>query len=227
MESFTALDKLFTPQAAEIPVLGFLISMALAALLAHLLGQLYVRCGRAVSNRRDFAQNFMLLTVTTLLVISVVKSSLALSLGLVGALSIVRFRAAIKEPEELAYLFLAIAVGLGLGAEQWEITLVAFAAISGLILLKHRMGSGEERQNLFLTISSDAPDRLALDDVVAVLSERCSAASVTRFDESSDALEAAFLVEFDDFAQLSDTRRALQELGESLTISFMDAKGVA
>jgi len=54
----------------------------------------------------------------------IVKSSLALSLGLVGALSIVRFRAAIKEPEELIYLFLIIAIGLGCGANQLIITSV-------------------------------------------------------------------------------------------------------
>ena len=54
----------------------------------------------------------------------IVKSSLAFSLGLVGALSIVRFRAAIKEPEELVYLFLVIATGLGLGANQTKITIL-------------------------------------------------------------------------------------------------------
>ena len=53
------------------------------------------------------------------------KSSLALSLGLVGALSIVRFRTPIKEPEELAYLFISIAMGLGLGANQILATVVA------------------------------------------------------------------------------------------------------
>ena len=61
-------------------------------------------------------------TVATVVVISIVKSSLALSLGLVGALSIVRFRSAIKEPEELAYLFLSIGIGLGLGAGQRVVT---------------------------------------------------------------------------------------------------------
>jgi hypothetical protein len=60
----------------------------------------------------------MMITMTTMLIITIVKASLALSLGLVGALSIVRFRAAIKEPEELAYLFLAIAIGLDFGAGQ-------------------------------------------------------------------------------------------------------------
>ena len=65
-----------------------------------------------------------ILSGVVFLVIMVVKSSLALSLGLVGALSIVRFRTPIKEPEELVYLFLAIAIGLGLGAGQVLITTI-------------------------------------------------------------------------------------------------------
>ena len=68
--------------------------------------------------RRDLGLVLPVICLTTLVVISVVKSSLALSLGLVGALSIVRFRTPIKEPEELAYIFLAIAIGLALGADQ-------------------------------------------------------------------------------------------------------------
>ena len=58
-----------------------------------------------------------------ILIISIVKSSLALSLGLVGALSIVRFRAAIKEPEELVYLFFVISIGLSNGANQFLLSI--------------------------------------------------------------------------------------------------------
>ncbi len=65
----------------------------------------------------------------------IVKSSLALSLGLVGALSIVRFRAAIKEPEELVYLFLIIAVGLGCGANQLIITTIGILFSLIIIML--------------------------------------------------------------------------------------------
>ena len=61
----------------------------------------YAKYGNSLSNRKKLMQTFVLISVTVMLVISIVKSSLALSLGLVGALSIVRFRAAIKEPEEL------------------------------------------------------------------------------------------------------------------------------
>jgi len=74
----------------------FLLGLGLAAVLGLVLGQVYIRFGHSLSNRRLFARNFLLLTVTTTLIIAIVKSSLALSLGLVGALSIIRFRAAIK-----------------------------------------------------------------------------------------------------------------------------------
>jgi hypothetical protein len=67
------------------------------------------------------------------LIITIVKSSLALSLGLVGALSIVRFRTPVKEPEELAYLFMAIAIGLGMGADYRLETSVGTILILALV----------------------------------------------------------------------------------------------
>ena len=72
----------------------------------------------SLSNKLQISNILPLLSLVTFLVILIVKSSLALSLGLVGALSIVRFRTPIKEPEELIYLFLAISIGLGYGAGQ-------------------------------------------------------------------------------------------------------------
>jgi hypothetical protein len=74
-----------------------------------------------------------ILTQIIFFIILIVKSSLALSLGLVGALSIVRFRTPIKEPEELVYLFFAIAIGIGFGAGQTLLTLIIFILIMGTI----------------------------------------------------------------------------------------------
>ena len=76
-----------------------------------------------------------ILSLTTMLLITVVKSSLALSLGLVGALSIVRFRTPIKEPEDLLYLFFSIAIGLGLGANQIMVTCLMAGVIMILLII--------------------------------------------------------------------------------------------
>ena len=114
----------FINQNIQIDLQNFVISLACAAILSLLIQLFYIRFSSTLSNRIQFSKNFVILGVATCIVIMIVKSSLALSLGLVGALSIVRFRAAIKEPEELVYLFLIIATGLGCGAGQLKITVV-------------------------------------------------------------------------------------------------------
>jgi len=138
MNKIQTFQDFLATQSVQVPIAGFILNLFLAAALSFILSRVYARYGVSLSNRRMFAKNFMLITMTTMLIITIVKSSLALSLGLVGALSIVRFRAAIKEPEELAYLFLTIAIGLGFGADQRVITVVAFIIICGITMLRKR-----------------------------------------------------------------------------------------
>ena len=136
----------------------FLLNALIGALLSWLVSMYYKRFGSSVSNRSQFANNFILLALTTMLIITIVKSSIALSLGLVGALSIVRFRAAIKEPEELIYLFLVIAIGLGMGADQAAITIVAFVLIMSILIIKSRMsgkGGNMRRNQMQLAITTE------------------------------------------------------------------------
>ena len=154
----------------------------------------------------------------------VVKSSLALSLGLVGALSIVRFRSAIKEPEELAFLFLCIAIGLGLGAGQVAITFVAFVIISLFILGRHFVYKKEQSQNLCLTISGRG---ISLGKIAEVLKKNSVSVHLKRFDQlEKDVLEASFLVDFASFSQLERTKKELGALSRTLRISYLDKSGL-
>jgi len=212
-------------QSLQVPVFGFVINLGLAALLAYVLGRVYVKYGGSLSNRAQFARDFMLLAMTTPLVSAIVKTSLALSLGLVGALSIVRFRAAIKEPEELTYLFLNIAIGLGLGADQRLITVVAFALIVGAIWLKKQKIDFDDGQNLYLTVTSQGEQKIELNDIVEALKPVCSSLNLKRFDESAQTLEVSFLVAFNDFDGLNQSKVRLKELDQNLQISFLDHKG--
>ena len=123
----------FINQNVQIDIPSFILSLICAVILSFFVQLFYIRYSSSLSNRKEFSKNFVILAVTTCIVIMIVKSSLALSLGLVGALSIVRFRAAIKEPEELVYLFLIIAIGLGCGANQLVITTVGI--VFSLILI--------------------------------------------------------------------------------------------
>lgn len=221
-----SLDQFLYPQSTQISLWGFVVNLLLAAVLAYLLGFVYVRFGQSLSNRRRFAWNFLTLSMTTMFIITVVKSSLALSLGLVGALSIVRYRAAIKEPEELAYIFLAIAIGLGLGADQRAITVVAFAVITLFIAMRGFNSRADRSENLHLTVTSHSPGKVELDRIVETLEQHCTAIKVKRFDDSGDLLEASFVVEYDTFSDLQSSKNALQTLGDSVKVTFVDTLGL-
>jgi uncharacterized membrane protein YhiD involved in acid resistance len=221
----TLLDLFGTPNAVS-SVPTFVLNLVLAALLSFLLGLVYIRFGHSLSNRKLFARNFILLTVTTTLVISIVKSSLALSLGLVGALSIVRFRAAIKEPEELAYLFLAISIGLGFGAGQALVTAVALAIIIGIIAVQHRTAKPAEAPNLYLTVSSPAPQALRVTQILEALAQTGASASLKRLDETPESIEAAFLLAPTEAGKLEQFNRRLRDLSAGVRISYLEDRGL-
>ena len=144
---------------------------------------MYLRFLYRVANPRmrsdSIARVFPLLTMVTIAVIAVVKSSLALSLGLVGALSIVRFRAAIKDPEELVYLFLCIGVGLSLGAVQvWlAVTLVVVATVFALFF--DRIASGKNRSAAILTVVGEAAQHFGAGEKNAITRVRKTFPSLT------------------------------------------------
>ena len=146
--------------------------------------------------RRDLALVLPALCLTTLLVITVVKSSLALSLGLVGALSIVRFRTPIKEPEELAYIFLAIAIGLSLGADQREVAAIALVFILGVISIIDRFGEANKSNdgNLLLTIEVDN-ENLKSDAVLELLGNIAPNANIRRIDQNEKFFSVVALIE--------------------------------
>lgn len=208
----------FSPKA--IP--GFIFSFIVCAVLAFILGKFYIRYGNVLSNRKAFARNFIVLAITTMFIISVVKSSLALSLGLVGALSIVRFRSAIKEPEELTYLFLTIAIGLGCGAGLTVLTLVAFTGFIIVIWFTNRYQKSIEAQNLYLTIGSNQPQSIDIKTIVNILKKYCSGIKLKRTDETPSAVETSFFVEFDDFEKLEQAKAEIKSIHSSITITFMD-----
>lgn len=199
----------------------FAISFIAAAVMAFLLSRIYVKYGTALSNRRAFGRNFVLLAVTTMFIITVVKSSLALSLGLVGALSIVRFRAAIKEPEELVYLFLTIAIGLGCGSGFTILTVVAFCGFSFFIWLGNRYKRETSGQSLYLRLSTEQSE-LNPDSITKDLSQFASSVKLKRLDSSNGRTEMNFLVEFESLEGIHSARIKMSENYPGLAFSIMD-----
>ncbi len=222
MNKLETFEQYLATSGAGISVSEVVIALLLAALMSWVVSKVYVKYGTALSNREKFASNFLVLSMTTTLVITVVKSSLALSLGLVGALSIVRFRAAIKEPEELGFLFLVISIGLGFGANQILITVVAISLICFLFVLRSKFGKSGETPNMSLTITSSQPDKVTLDKVVRILEKHCILVHLKRFDAADKLVEASFFVTFDSFRNLSAVKKELEQLARSVKIIYLD-----
>lgn len=225
-----ALQQLFesltASQANPLDLGDFAINLVLAVLTSFVLSRVYVYWGASLSNRRKFAANFTLVTVTTTFIILVVRSSVALSLGLVGALSIIRFRAAIKDPEELAYLFFAISLGIGLGDNQRMVTLLVLVVVIIVLGLGRLLRQSQADVNLNLSVASRAPDKVDMAQVMAALEAHCSKLQLLRFDENEEALEMSFVIEFRHTSDLDQARAALLALSDKLEISFIDNRGI-
>ena len=224
MDFNKTFEAFLATQNIQISAVDFLINLIIAAILAYLLGVVYSKYGSSISNRNTFANNFILIATTTMIIITIVKSSLALSLGLVGALSIVRFRSAIKEPEELAYLFLTICIGLGLGADQKKIILIGFVFVVGVIILRGYFSNKQTNSNLLLTITSNLPSNLSLTSVVTALKKHCTSVDIKRLDENSNFLEVSFLIGFKGFEDFEKIKMDLKKIDQKIGISFVDNK---
>ncbi len=123
----------FLENAASFAIIDFVIAMALAFALGLFIFWVYRKTYNGVMYSAGFGVSLMAMSMITTLVILAVTSNVVLSLGMVGALSIVRFRTAVKEPLDIAFLFWSIAVGIVLGAGL--VPLAVFGSLFvGLIL---------------------------------------------------------------------------------------------
>ena len=149
----------------------FILNLIVVGVLCYLIKIFYKKFSTTLSNREEFSKNFILLGIATCIVITIVKNSLALSLGLVGALSIVRFRAAIKEPEELVYLFLVIATGLGGGAGQIKITISGMAIGFIIIYLSSFRSTKNIKNNKIVNLGIIIEKKIGENEINQILDD--------------------------------------------------------
>lgn len=208
--------------SGESSIVDFLINIFMTIILSYIIGLVYSKYGNSLSNRKKLLQTFVLISVTVMLVISIVKSSLALSLGLVGALSIVRFRTAIKEPEELVYFFVAIALGLGMGANQRLVTLVgAIIIILYIVIQNMNTVSNAVQQNLIVTISNTSETGLDENKILEMLNKYSSKIDLRRLDAINNSTEISLNIEFNNFESIIKAKNDLKTIGD-IQFSFIE-----
>ncbi|MBR0510566.1 MAG: DUF4956 domain-containing protein [Clostridia bacterium] len=125
----------FLESVTEFSAVDTLIGMAFALVIGLFIFVIYKKTFSGVMFSTGFAMSLIGLSLVTTLVIMAVTSNVVLSLGMVGALSIVRFRAAIKEPMEIVFLFWSLAAGIVIGAGMVPLAVIGSAIIGAILLL--------------------------------------------------------------------------------------------
>ncbi len=125
-----SLSTYFAEQFASLTPMKVITALLLGCLVGLIIAFVYRKCYRGVLYSPSFAMTLMMLTLITTPVVMCIKSDLSLSMGMVGALSIVRFRTAVKDPMDTAYMFWALTMGILLGAELYVISIVVVLGIS-------------------------------------------------------------------------------------------------
>ena len=125
----------FSLSTQNLTLPNILISLGIAFVLGLLIYFIYKKTYRGVLYSHSFNISLIMLSMVTTLIIMCISSAPALSLGMVGALSIVRFRTAVKDPMDTAYMFWALTMGILLGAELYVIALVVVLGISVVLFL--------------------------------------------------------------------------------------------
>lgn len=174
-------------------ILGFASNLVIGGLLGLAIRGLFVRFGDLAGDRARLGNLFPLVTLSTIVVLTVVQVSIPLSLGLLGALSIVRFRTAIKTPEELVYLLFSVAVGLSLGAQHRLLSVAAVVVVGAFIVLRSRFDDPAAERSFQLSLSGDA--RRFFDETVLVrLRGMVRGFELLRLDREGDRVELRTLV---------------------------------
>ena len=172
------------------------IGLVLLLIYTAVMQQLFRRFALVASNRRLFASQFMYYAISIFLIITTIKSSLALSLGLVGALSIIRFRTAIKEPEQIIFLLALTAIAISLAAEQFVLSSLAVLVFAIIAIVRHQ---GSKKQDWvhqdFLVIEFEQDNSDRAQGVLEQLTELKEIESLSHYSNESGSYRLVFRIE--------------------------------
>ncbi len=129
----------------NIPTEEVLISLLVAFLCGWFIAQTYKITFGGASYSKSIANALVVLSMITAVVIIVIGNNLARAFGLVGAMSIIRFRTAVKDPMDIVFIFFSLSIGLAAGVGLAQIAIIGTLSISGVLLIMSKLGYGSTR----------------------------------------------------------------------------------
>ena len=191
-------------------IVAFIISMILAVLLGLSIALVYRYTHRGLNYESSFLSTLVLLAPIVTLVMFLIQGDLVLSLGLVGSLSIIRFRTPIKDTRDMVFLFWSIATGLGVGTLNWTLSIFAAIILGLLIALFYLIKYGRQTHNEYILIVSG--QNQMNDEIITALSTNTEVSVQLRSTETrKDTFENVYELRFEE-ALLPSVKQMVETL---------------
>ena len=141
--------------ASNITILQILLVLVISYLISLVITYTYRNAFFGVLYQRSFAVTLTIITIVSSMITIVISGNLALSLGMVGALSIIRYRTAVKDPIDIAFLFWSVAVGIANGILAFKISILSTIFISIILLFIHKLSKNFGSKLLFIDLDKN------------------------------------------------------------------------
>ena len=198
-----------------------LLSLAVAFIIGVFIIYVYKKTYSGVIYSKSFSLCIILLSMVTSMIIRTISSNLALSLGMVGALSIVRFRTAIKEPTDTAFMFWGLTAGIMSGAGLYLVAIIASVGIGVLYIVGYTMGFKTNRQFLFILKYEASSDKRIIDALKKLPKTKLKSKSIVK-----NTIELTFEVELkDDDTKILDDFKDIDGVVSASVISYQNDFG--
>ena len=212
----SAISNLFSSQTiTPSSWLTIIFSLVLAFAVGLFIAWTYRRNYRGVMYSNNFTLTLVLMTLITCPVVMCIRESIQLSMGMVGALSIVRFRTAVKDPLDTAYMFWALTMGILLGAGQFFLTAVAVVGIAILITVLVHMQSKRLGSFLLVVRMGEEAERGANQVIAGIRIQQLKSKTV-----SSNGIEATYEVRVDKPDALLNKLNAVPGVYDATLVSY-------
>lgn len=182
MNTFSDIFKKgFLEETGNLTTQGFAMSMLAAFICGMVVYGVYRKYYKGVIYSNNFNILLVLTTMVTCFIVIVISSNVVLSLGMVGALSIVRFRTAVKDPLDVGFLFWTVAVGVTCGAGLYLISLIGTVLIAVIYVLLVKIRNRKRQYLLIIKYENEAAESVArkLETLKKVLKNKTTSQGTT------------------------------------------------
>ena len=225
MGSGGLMDLMTAASSSQSLSLQHVISaMLLSFVLCSMVAKLYQLTFQSLSYSRSFVHTLILGGMIVCMVMMSMGDSLARGIGVLGALSLIRFRTVVRDPRDMMFLFAALGIGIACGAGMFAVAVTGSVLLSSVIILRHFAPFATHRRyEAMLRFLAEADDDTAREDVDKVLAECCSAYMLIAMREAvqGDLLEYSYQVRLVDPSYQVDIVKKLEALDSIAEVNLV------